>query len=233
MANTAVTCETQRVSADGKSQTVRKGWLVALIALAMVSGSCLCFVPAGVYLAGEVADEMDRGTLLPGPTDPPPTNPPPIPAPVSPTATPTNPPPPTTPPPTTGPAPTNLPAPPTASEPRRITVHLDTVEGIALSAANCTFEVGRFNRRDGSFWCQAQVRCEQRLLYGGNEAGFFNCTLYEEPERHVVGSDAQTTREDGDAAFSIDTLRGTFSVHDDVSGTNGEFRVEGSVLTVE
>jgi len=103
--------------------------------------------------------------------------------------------------------------------------------GIAVGAS-CDFNVEREDAPDGSFVCNAQVVCGGRLLYGGPGAGYFPCTLYAGPPRHVVGADLNTTTADHDGAMSLDT-HGTLELWDDATGPNGEFRVTATVLSVE
>lgn len=99
--------------------------------------------------------------------------------------------------------------------------------------AECGFAVDRRDRSDGTFWCNAQIVCGGRLLYGGPEAGYFPCTLFEQPRRDVVGSDPQTHEDDRDAAMSIDTTTGALEIWDDASGELGRFRVRARVDSVE
>jgi hypothetical protein len=100
------------------------------------------------------------------------------------------------------------------------------------AGTTCLFDVTRSDRPDGTFWCNAQVSCGGQLLYGGPGAGFFECTLYEQPERHVVGDDPDTTSADSDAAMHLDTLRNQLTVRDDASGRLGAFSVRARVTAV-
>jgi len=97
----------------------------------------------------------------------------------------------------------------------------------------CRFQVERRARDDGTFWCNAQVRCGDRLVYGGAEAGFFSCTLYDRPRRDVVGADPSTTASDRDAAMELNTLEGRLHVWDDATGAAGAFNIEASVVEVQ
>lgn len=101
------------------------------------------------------------------------------------------------------------------------------------TGAMCAFAVDRRDRPDGTFWCNAQIVCDGRLVYGGPEAGYFPCTLHEQPRRDVVGGDPQTHAEDGDAAMAIDTVAGSVEIWDDATGDLGRFRVVASVDSVE
>ena len=133
------------------------------------------------------------------------------------------------------PNPGTSPGPPTST--RTVTARIDTVQGARLSGlaagSTCSFDVTQHSRTDGTFWCNAQIRCGGHLLYGGEDAGFFDCTLYEHPQRHVVGQDRNTTIRDSDAAMRVDTLRAELEVRDDASGRLGAFTVRGTVTGVE
>ncbi|MFO0681083.1 MAG: hypothetical protein U0234_03480 [Sandaracinus sp.] len=143
------------------------------------------------------------------------------------------------PPPTTFVPPTTLvPPPPTAPSgdaPRLIRATVQTVEGTSTVAvgATCEFNVERRDRDDGTFWCNAQVVCGGQLLYGGPEAGYFPCTLFEGPQRGVVGSDTGTTPVDRDAAFSIDTVQARLEVWDDAHDDVANFHVTAHIDSVE
>ena len=100
------------------------------------------------------------------------------------------------------------------------------------TGTQCSFDVTREDRPDGTFWCNAQVRCGTTLLYGGAGAGYFDCTLYEQPERHVLGEDPNTSATDRDAAMRIDTLSGELTVRDDASGPLGQFEVVARIDSV-
>lgn len=97
----------------------------------------------------------------------------------------------------------------------------------------CDFFVERRQRAANDFYCNAQVVCGGKLLYGGLERGFFPCRFYEGDRRDVVGSDAETTREDKDGAMRLDTRQGVLRVWDDASGSLGEFDVEAEVLSAQ
>ena len=70
-------------------------------------------------------------------------------------------------------------------------------------------------------------------MFGNETQGFFNCTLYEGAQRHVVGGDPDTSRVDRDGSFRIDTLNDVFEVSDDAVGPLGAFVVRGRVLGVD
>ena len=79
--------------------------------------------------------------------------------------------------------------------------------------------------------CRAQVVCGGQLLFGGPEAGYFVCTVVEQPPS-ISGSDPSTTAQDGaDAAMSIDTATSTLTVHDD-GGVHGAYSVTARIDSV-
>lgn len=129
-----------------------------------------------------------------------------------------------------------LPPPPgPATDSRTVRVRVTDVSGTSAvrAGATCSFPVTRHTRTDGTFWCRAEVECGGVVFYGGGNAGYFDCTLYEQPERHVVGRDPNSTRVDGDGAMRLDTLRGEFEMHDDTTGALGEFTLRAQVTGVE
>ncbi len=157
------------------------------------------------------------------------------------------------PPPVVGPPPTAWAPPPTTttappivgpatsvgSEPgtdaRHVRATVSEVTGLADVAvgASCTAEVTRHDREDGTFWCNAQITCGGRVIYGGPDAGFFHCVLYEGARRDIVGSDAATTVEDQDPAMSLNTVGGTLEITDDASGRNGAIHVLARVDQID
>lgn len=135
------------------------------------------------------------------------------------------------------PSPSLPPSPPllgSSTRPRRVEAIVESVTGLSSVApgSRCEFDVSRHDRPDGTFWCNAQVICAGQLVYGGPSAGYFDCTLYEQPERHVVGEDPNTTRDDRDAAMRLDTLRRVLTVRDDSSGPHGAFHLRARVTSV-
>ncbi|MET0342062.1 MAG: hypothetical protein ABW252_13750 [Polyangiales bacterium] len=94
----------------------------------------------------------------------------------------------------------------------------------------CEFLVERRLREKESFYCNAQVVCGGRLLFGGPQRGFFSCRLEEGEHREVIGSDASTT--DGDPGFSINTALGVMRIWDDGQGGGTPYEVEAEVLSV-
>jgi hypothetical protein len=127
-----------------------------------------------------------------------------------------------------GPGPALPPPPPGA---RHIVAEVTEATGLSSvhPGSRCELDVTREDRSDGTFWCNAQVRCGGELLYGGPNAGYFDCTLYEQPQRHVVGQDFNTSSGDNDAAMRLDTLGSELEVSDDASGRLGAFLVRARV----
>lgn len=194
-------------------------WVALGCGALMMVGLCLV-PPALIFMVtGETSEPVALTDPALDPDPAPPPSPTPFPTPF----------------PTPGPAP-QLPAPPSAGvlSTRTVTVRIDSVEGIpALRVGStCTFPVTQHSRADGTFWCNAQIRCGGELLYGGPDAGYFDCTLYEQPHHHVVGQDQGTTSADSDAAMRLDTLRAELEVRDDASGRLGAFTVRATVTQV-
>ncbi len=156
----------------------------------------------------------------------------PTPVPVPPVAPPNTGPGPALPPPP-GPA---LPPPPAMGvAPRIVTAVVGATTGAApvATGSECTFTVERHSRAaPPGYWCRTQINCGGNLLYGGPTAGFFECSLYEQPRRNVVGEDTQTTTFDSDAAMRIDTTNNTVTVRDDTAGAFGEFTVDFQITNV-
>ncbi len=168
-----------------------------------------CVVPPIVYLVA-TSEESPEGPIAPRP------------APLDPTAPPVAP----------------LPSVP-GTDARRVTAVVEDVSGTipgVRAGTHCAFDVVRTERPDGTFQCNAQIACGGQLLYGGRAPGgwygAFECTLYSQPERHVVGIDQDTTSADGDAAMQLDTLRGTMTITDDGRGRLGQFSLRARVTGV-
>jgi hypothetical protein len=189
----------------------------------------LCITGAGAvyaYRSGEELVSVPEPMLGPSTR---PTVPPYQPPPTPPTTPPTTPP-------VVGPATPLVPGTPTAgTDLRRVRATVTESTGVAdvPVGSPCTADVTRHDRTDGTFWCNAQVTCGTRLVYGGAEAGFFQCMLYEGTRRDVVGTDGATTAEDRDPAMSLNTVGGTLEVWDDASGTLGGGRLRARVDAVE
>ncbi|MBN8612168.1 MAG: hypothetical protein J0L92_16355 [Deltaproteobacteria bacterium] len=178
----------------------------------------LCIVGAGsVFWLRSTREEPPPPVVGPAPT-------------TWPTPTPT--PPPTTPP-IVGPATTVGSG--GGTDPRHVRATVTEVTGLADVAvgASCTAEVTRRDLEDGTFWCNAQITCGGRSVYGGPEAGFFHCVLYEGTRRDVVGSDSDTTEADQDPAMSLNTVGGTLEIHDDATGRNGAMRILAQVDAID
>ncbi len=121
------------------------------------------------------------------------------------------------------------------SQPRRIRAEVTRVGGnpIVRVSERCEFLVQRRPLEKGAFYCNAQVLCGGKLVYGGPDRGYFACKLYSAPRRDVVGSDPSTTSDDHDPALSLDTRAGVLRVWDDARGTHGAFEIEADVIDVE
>lgn len=111
----------------------------------------------------------------------------------------------------------------------RIRFHVKEVTGNSpLSVGQeCEFPVARRPKNDGGYWCQAEVVCGGQRLYGGARAGFFPCVF---SESSVRGGEAQTTAQDGDAAFQIDEKNKKLLIFDDEKGPFGNYRITAEVV---
>lgn len=106
------------------------------------------------------------------------------------------------------------------------------VEGQVVRAGDkCEFLVERRQQTDTSVYCNAQIVCGGKVLYGGPERGYFACRIFEGPGRDVIGADPSTTRQDQDAAMRLDTREGVLRVWDDEKGALGAFSIEAEVLS--
>jgi hypothetical protein len=194
-----------------------------------VGVGCSLLLLCGLCILGAASVWWFRtASAMEVPPPPPYTAPPPWVPPTTPIAPPTAPP-------LVGPATPLAPGGTTGTDLRRVRATITESEGLADVAvgASCVADVTRHDHEDGTFWCNAQVTCGSRLLYGGADAGFFQCVLYDSPRRDVVGSDANTTAEDRDAAFSLNTVGGSLEIRDDASGTHGAMHVLAHVDAVE
>ena len=130
-----------------------------------------------------------------------------------------------------------LPPPPAMDQnPRTVTATVTATTGSAPVSVgtSCSFDVERHPRAEPpGFWCRAQIRCAGILVYGGSNAGYFPCELFDEPRRDVVGVDDSTTATDTDAAMSLDTREGTLTIRDDASGPYGAYSIEARVTLVQ
>jgi hypothetical protein len=127
----------------------------------------------------------------------------------------------------------DIPAPPPITRVVEFEVTSVSAGGPLARGARCRFPVDRLPRPDGTYHCQARVECDGQLLYGGQENGFFECTMPDEPAGRLVGEDYGTTASDTDAAFAVDSDSQTLTIRDDDQGAHGTFSLEGRVLVVE
>ncbi len=187
-------------------------------AVFLVVGLCVAS-GAGVWYLSQRADEL---ATVPVPAAPPPKPPPQQPGqpgrPIVP-----------------GPAPggPSMPPPPSVpTAPRIVTATVTAVDGSApvSNGATCNFNVRRQPRQDmpNGYWCNTQIVCAGKLLYGGPNAGFFPCTVGDSPPS-VVGSDTMTTEQDTDAAMDLNTPGGTLTIRDDATGTHGQYSVTARI----
>lgn len=91
-----------------------------------------------------------------------------------------------------------------------------------------TIEYPERSNAPGQRWCHTAVRCGAVTLYGGGTGGYFPCTFSQSPPA-VRGTDTETTSEDRDPAFTIDTAAGTLRVRDDSTGDYGVFQVDAAI----
>lgn len=118
-------------------------------------------------------------------------------------------------------------------QPRQVRAEVTHVRGnpVVRQGDKCEFLVERRLRERESFYCNAQVVCGGRLLFGGPDRGFFPCHL-DDAHRDVVGSDPNTTAADQDGAIHINTNEGVMRIWDDDHGPLGAFVVEAEILSV-
>lgn len=116
--------------------------------------------------------------------------------------------------------------------PIAIRAEVTRTSGAQLTRAGeiCEFLVEQRQRDESSLYCNAQITCSGKLLYGGSERGYFPCRFDDGDEREVVGNDPTTTKEDKDPALHLDTRAGVLHIWDDESGPYGSFDVEAEVL---
>jgi hypothetical protein len=120
-------------------------------------------------------------------------------------------------------------------EPRQVRAEVTRVRGnpVVRAGDKCEFLIERRQRERDGFYCNAQVVCGGRLLFGGPDRGFFACKLFDDARRDVVGTDPSTTSADKDAAFHINTREGVMRIWDDERGELGEFNVEAEILSIQ
>lgn len=119
--------------------------------------------------------------------------------------------------------------------PRRVRTEVTRVNGnVGVSpGAVCEFLVEKRPLKNGTFYCNAQITCASKLLYGGAERGYFTCALYDKPRRDIIGSDPNTSASDHDAAMHLDTQAGVLRIWDDAQGPLGAFELEADVLSID
>ena len=200
-------------------------WLITSMGCGLMLLAGIC-ITSGVLVVGMMQDD----TETPEENVPLPPVLPSIPSPNGPGVVP-NPPSPNVPAPSVPPP--NVPQvnPPGQPQPWHIQARVTEVEGLSnvRIGSTCEFNVARIDRPDRTFWCNAQITCAGQLLYGGQNAGYFDCTLYDSPERHVVGEDPMSSRQDRDAAMRLNTLANELTIHDDQSGPLGRYRVRATI----
>lgn len=120
-------------------------------------------------------------------------------------------------------------------EPRQVRAEVTRVQGnpVVRAGDRCEFLIERRQRTADSFYCNAQVVCGGRLLYGGPDRGYFPCKIFDNERHDLVGSDPSTTGSDMDAAIHINTGEGVMRIWDDDQGELGAFSVEAEVLSVQ
>lgn len=121
-----------------------------------------------------------------------------------------------------------------SDRPVTMTVTLSRASGPeGLAAGHACTAVVRPPARNGQSLCQGEVRCGDRVLYGGSSNGYFGCEIQWVPSLRVTGRDDATASEDGDAAIEIDTTTELIRVRDDATGPHGVFEIEGRVVQVQ
>ena len=115
--------------------------------------------------------------------------------------------------------------------PRKFDAVVTAVSGSAPVSvgAGCSVQIVGAPLAQGLYWCNAQLFCGGRLLYGGASAGYFDCSLSGPPGRHVLGHDQQTTAADSDAAFAVDTVGALLRVRDDANGMYGTYSIDARI----
>lgn len=126
-----------------------------------------------------------------------------------------------------------LPPPPSVpTAPRIVNATVTAIDGSTPVnvGATCNFNVRRQPRPDLpiGYWCNAQVVCGGKLLYGGPNSGYFPCTVGDSPPS-VVGSDTMTTAEDTDASIDLNTTAGTLTIRDDANGVHGTYTLTARI----
>jgi hypothetical protein len=120
-------------------------------------------------------------------------------------------------------------------QPRQVRAEVTRVSGASgvRPGDKCEFLVERRRRERDLFYCNAQIVCGGRLLFGGPDRGYFACRLFDDARRDVVGSEPSTTAADKDAALLINTREGVMRIWDDAHGNHGEFSIEAEILSIQ
>lgn len=98
--------------------------------------------------------------------------------------------------------------------------------------ARCTVRVIPAEDRGSQWTCHAVVECEGKPLYGGPDRGWFECAIGTAADWFVSGTDETTTSQDGDPAFTIDSLDRRIWLRDDAGGRFGEYSLEIAIDAV-
>ena len=119
-------------------------------------------------------------------------------------------------------------------EPRQVRAEITRVTGaqILRPGDKCEFLIERRPRENASPYCNTQIVCGGRLVFGGPDRGYFACRFETDHRRDVTGSEPVTSGRDGDSAFYINTAEGVMRVWDDEAGMYGAFQIEADVLSV-
>lgn len=133
-------------------------------------------------------------------------------------------------PPGSGPTP-SAPALPSRTVSATVTAVTGTSPAPVDSTCNFVVSVWPSTESTTGVMCRAQMVCAGQLLFGGPEAGYFMCTVSDQPPS-IAGSDNTTTSQDNaDAAMTIDTAARTLTIRDD-GGAHGTYSVTARVDSV-
>jgi hypothetical protein len=114
----------------------------------------------------------------------------------------------------------------------RISATVASASGSAVpNGAECLFDVEP--PPDARSMCRAQVVCGGQLVYGGQNAGYFPCSVAPGNPPSIAGREDDTTSADGDAAMAIDTAARTLAVRDDARGPHGAFTIVARIDAVQ
>lgn len=100
----------------------------------------------------------------------------------------------------------------------------------AAEGDSCTFVVDRISPTQ----CHTQIHCGDKLLYGGERLGYFQCTVEEGPPIQINGADETTTLEEGggDARMVLSTNGGNLLIADE-GGAHGTYQIVAEIQSVE